>query len=103
MPLGMQIINHLHPMELCNASVDLCTSSPAVYVAAFAGMEAVVANLLEPGDKIIVGVNGIWWVACAVSDHIPTLGSAVSCQCIVGQRLQPEAWQYPSKGTPLSE
>jgi alanine-glyoxylate transaminase/serine-glyoxylate transaminase/serine-pyruvate transaminase len=25
-----------------------------------AGMEAAVANLLEPGDKIIVGVNGIW-------------------------------------------
>jgi aspartate aminotransferase-like enzyme len=23
-------------------------------------MEAVVANLLEPGDKIVVGVNGIW-------------------------------------------
>jgi alanine-glyoxylate transaminase/serine-glyoxylate transaminase/serine-pyruvate transaminase len=25
-----------------------------------AGMEAAVANLLEPGEKIIVGVNGIW-------------------------------------------
>jgi alanine-glyoxylate transaminase/serine-glyoxylate transaminase/serine-pyruvate transaminase len=23
-------------------------------------MEAVIANLLEPGDKIIVGNNGIW-------------------------------------------
>jgi alanine-glyoxylate transaminase/serine-glyoxylate transaminase/serine-pyruvate transaminase len=25
-----------------------------------AGMEAAIANLLEPGEKIIVGVNGIW-------------------------------------------
>ncbi|KAI8464850.1 MAG: pyridoxal phosphate-dependent transferase [Monoraphidium minutum] len=25
-----------------------------------AGMEAVIANLLEPGDKIVVGNNGIW-------------------------------------------
>lgn len=25
-----------------------------------AGMEAAVANLLEPGEKIMVGVNGIW-------------------------------------------
>jgi aspartate aminotransferase-like enzyme len=23
-------------------------------------MEAAIANLLEPGEKIIVGVNGIW-------------------------------------------
>jgi hypothetical protein len=29
------------------------------------GMEAVIANLLEPGDKIIVGVNGIWVRAMA--------------------------------------
>ena len=25
-----------------------------------AGMVAAIANLLEPGEKIIVGVNGIW-------------------------------------------
>jgi hypothetical protein len=25
-----------------------------------AGMEAVIANLLEPGDKIVVGNSGIW-------------------------------------------
>jgi aspartate aminotransferase-like enzyme len=25
-----------------------------------AGMEAAIANLLEPGEKIVVGVNGIW-------------------------------------------
>lgn len=25
-----------------------------------AGMEACIANLLEPGDKIVVGNNGIW-------------------------------------------
>jgi alanine-glyoxylate transaminase/serine-glyoxylate transaminase/serine-pyruvate transaminase len=23
-------------------------------------MEAAIANLLEPGEKIVVGVNGIW-------------------------------------------
>ena len=25
-----------------------------------AGMEMAIANLLEPGDKIVVGNNGIW-------------------------------------------
>ena len=29
-------------------------------MAGHAGMETVIANLLEPGDKIIVGNNGIW-------------------------------------------
>jgi alanine-glyoxylate transaminase/serine-glyoxylate transaminase/serine-pyruvate transaminase len=31
-----------------------------VFSAGHAGMEAAIANLLEPGEKIIVGVNGIW-------------------------------------------
>ena len=31
-----------------------------VRVSGHAGMETVIANLLEPGDKIIVGNNGIW-------------------------------------------
>ncbi len=29
-------------------------------VAPAAGMETVVANLVEPGETIVVGVNGIW-------------------------------------------
>jgi alanine-glyoxylate transaminase / serine-glyoxylate transaminase / serine-pyruvate transaminase len=39
------------------------TSSPYTLMVSgtgHAGMEAAVANLLEPGEKIIVGVNGIW-------------------------------------------
>jgi len=41
--------------QRCMSLLCVCCPSPP-------GMEAVVANLLEPGDKIIVGVNGIWWV-----------------------------------------
>jgi hypothetical protein len=41
----------LHHLMLC----PLCHAVPCP-----PGMEAVVANLLEPGDKIIVGNNGIW-------------------------------------------
>jgi alanine-glyoxylate transaminase/serine-glyoxylate transaminase/serine-pyruvate transaminase len=52
-----------------------------------AGMEASIANLLEPGEKIIVGVNGIWGERVAdlaeryggESGHIWTLLSFVIC------------------------
>jgi hypothetical protein len=62
-----------------------------VCVLACPGMEAVVANLLEPGDKIIVGVNGIWWVTGSavvaprlVQRVLGATGEDSSCQCVVG-------------------
>lgn len=67
------------------------TSSPYTLLVSgtgHAGMEAVVANLLEPGDKIIVGVNGIWGER--VSDlaeryggaAAPGLAAEASCTCV---------------------
>lgn len=32
----------------------------ALSAAGHGGMEAVLCNLLEPGDKVLVAVNGIW-------------------------------------------
>lgn len=32
----------------------------AVSASGHGGMEAVLSNLLEPGDKVLIAVNGIW-------------------------------------------
>lgn len=35
-----------------------------------AGMEAAIANMLEPGETIVVGNNGIWGErACEIADR----------------------------------
>jgi hypothetical protein len=38
-----------------DSNYTLCTSGTG-----HAGMEMAIANLVEPGDKVLVGVNGIW-------------------------------------------
>jgi hypothetical protein len=51
-----------------------------------AGMEAVVANLLEPGDKVVVGVSGIWGErVCDMAERFQgmrALGEAVVFRCV---------------------
>lgn len=50
-------------------------------------MEAVIANLLEPGDKIIVGVNGIWGERVAdLAERYQGEGRG-SCVVIMGERV----------------
>jgi aspartate aminotransferase-like enzyme len=45
-----------------------------------AGMEAAIANLLEPGDKIIVGNAGIWGERVAdLSARYGGTGALVAC------------------------
>lgn len=87
---------YLQPRKPCVVMLDaLCC-----LLVACAGMEAVVANLLEPGDKIVVGVNGIWWVPCAVEKPPLVKASfAFCCQCVVGlsepfvrQPVQQQYW-----------
>lgn len=67
---SLPLLGHMHPpfisiMDEIKKGLQYLfqTSSPYTMLISgtgHAGMEAVVANLLEPGDKIIVGVNGIW-------------------------------------------
>lgn len=37
----------------------------AVSASGHGGMEAVLCNLIEPGDKVLVAINGIWGVRAA--------------------------------------
>lgn len=37
----------------------------AISASGHAGMEAVISNLLEPGDKALIAVNGIWGIRAA--------------------------------------
>ncbi|XP_018567538.1 serine--pyruvate aminotransferase, mitochondrial [Anoplophora glabripennis] len=48
----------------------------AVSAAGHAGMEAVISNLLEPGDKVLIAVNGIWGIRA--SDMARRYGAEVN-------------------------
>ena len=37
-----------------------CPFDPGASCGMFAGMETAIANMLEPGETIVVGNNGIW-------------------------------------------
>ncbi|GBF98320.1 alanine-glyoxylate transaminase [Raphidocelis subcapitata] len=66
----LPLLGHMHPsffkiMDEIQGGLRYLfqTSSPytlCISGTGHAGMEAVIANLLEPGDKILVGNNGIW-------------------------------------------
>ena len=57
-----------------------------------AGMEAMVANLVEPGDRVVVGVHGVFGLRFA--DAVRRAGGeAVAVTAEFGQSLDPEAVQ----------
>jgi len=40
------------------------------------GMEAVLINLLEPGEKVLIGVNGLWGIrAASTAERIGNISS----------------------------
>ncbi|KAF8067361.1 hypothetical protein HT031_002409 [Scenedesmus sp. PABB004] len=67
---ALPLLGHMHPpfikiMDEIKAGLQYLfqTSSPYTLMISgtgHAGMEAAIANLLEPGEKVVVGVNGIW-------------------------------------------
>eukprot|EP00877_Chromochloris_zofingiensis_P003269 jgi/Chrzof1/12943/Cz07g13110.t1 len=67
---ALPLLGHMHPpffhiMDEIQGGLRYFfqTDSPYTLLVSgtgHAGMEAAVANLLEPGEKIMVGVNGIW-------------------------------------------
>jgi hypothetical protein len=84
-----------------------CPHLPGGWLAA--GMEAVVANLLEPGDKIVVGVNGIWVSlvvlmrvglalarVCSQLDLCPQQCARCRCRCCYRASACP-TWQSATK------
>lgn len=68
--LGRPMIGHLDPrfiavMERCKQRLreTMGTANPVTFPVSgtgSAGMEAVLVNLLEPGDRAVVGVNGVF-------------------------------------------
>eukprot|EP00879_Flechtneria_rotunda_P011978 GHRR01012511.1.p1 GENE.GHRR01012511.1~~GHRR01012511.1.p1 ORF type:complete len:241 (+),score=67.20 GHRR01012511.1:559-1281(+) len=66
----LPLLGHMHPpfihiMDEIKEGLQYMFQTESPYTlmisgTGHAGMEAAVANLLEPGEKIIVGVNGIW-------------------------------------------
>lgn len=54
------------------------------------GMEAIVANLVEPGDRVVVGVHGVFGVRFADSVRRAG-GEAVTVEAEFGQSLDPDA------------
>ncbi|MGK0301221.1 MAG: alanine-glyoxylate transaminase/serine-glyoxylate transaminase/serine-pyruvate transaminase [Planctomycetota bacterium] len=57
-----------------------------------AGMEAIVSNLVEPGDRVVVGVHGVFGVRFADSVRRAG-GEAVEVVAEFGQPLDPDAMQ----------
>lgn len=67
---ALPLLGHMHPpfiaiMDEIKGGLRYMFQTQSPYTlmisgTGHAGMEAAVANLLEPGEKIIVGVNGIW-------------------------------------------
>lgn len=57
-----------------------------------AGMEAIVANLVEPGDRVVVGVNGVFGARFADSVRRAG-GDSVEVVAEFGQSLDPDAMQ----------
>ena len=53
----------------------------------FAGMEAAIANMLEPGETIVVGNNGIW--GQRVCDIAERYGGVMSFFALLAGRI---AW-----------
>eukprot|EP00894_Picocystis_sp_ML_P002433 jgi/Pico_ML_1/52950/g3583.t2 len=68
--MTLPLLGHLHPpfvkiMDEIKQGLQYLAQTESPYAMAVsgsghAGMEASIANVLEPGDKIIVGNNGIW-------------------------------------------
>ncbi|MBS0210800.1 MAG: aminotransferase class V-fold PLP-dependent enzyme, partial [Planctomycetes bacterium] len=68
--LSTPTVGHLDPyyLALMNGMQDMlrqvfCTKNPLTFAVSgtgSAGMECTVVNLIEPGDKMIVGVNGVF-------------------------------------------
>jgi alanine-glyoxylate transaminase/serine-glyoxylate transaminase/serine-pyruvate transaminase len=56
------------------------------------GMEAIVANLVEPGDRVVVGVHGVFGVRFADSVRRAG-GDVVEVVAEFGQSLDPDAMQ----------
>lgn len=45
-----------------------------------AGMEACIANLVEPGDKVVVGNNGLWGArVCDMAERFRGDSQALLC------------------------
>ncbi|ODM88834.1 Serine--pyruvate aminotransferase, mitochondrial [Orchesella cincta] len=67
---GNQIIGHMHKecfkiMDEIKAGLRYAFQTENSWTLAVSGpshlgMEAVLVNLLEPGDKVLIGVNGLW-------------------------------------------
>ncbi|WIA13100.1 hypothetical protein OEZ85_006700 [Tetradesmus obliquus] len=67
---ALPLLGHMHPpfihiMDEIKEGLRYMFQTESPYTlmisgTGHAGMEAAIANLLEPGEKIIVGVNGIW-------------------------------------------
>jgi len=57
-----------------------------------AGMEAIVANLVEPGDRVVVGVHGVFGLRMADSVRRAG-GDAVEVKVEFGRSLDPDAMQ----------
>ncbi|KAF6263065.1 pyridoxal phosphate-dependent transferase [Scenedesmus sp. NREL 46B-D3] len=67
---SLPLLGHMHPpflkiMDEISDGLRYLFQTDSKYTlmvsgTGHAGMEAAIANLLEPGEKIIVGVNGIW-------------------------------------------
>ena len=68
--LSLPVLGHLHPectkiMDDIKAGIQYVFQTKneltlAVSASGHAGMEAVLCNLIEPGDKVLIAVNGIW-------------------------------------------
>ncbi|HEB52573.1 MAG TPA: alanine--glyoxylate aminotransferase family protein [bacterium] len=63
------------------------------------GMEAVVANLVEPGDRVVVGVNGVFGMRFADSVRRAG-GEAVVVEAPFGCALDPDALRTAIAGGP---
>ncbi|CAL8083464.1 unnamed protein product [Orchesella dallaii] len=67
---GLQLIGHMHAetfqiMDEIKAGMQYAFQTKNQWTLVISGpghlgMEAVLVNLLEPGDKVLIGVNGLW-------------------------------------------
>lgn len=98
--LSSPLLGHLDPVFLnvmndiqCSLREVFETKHPftiAISGTGSAGMEASIVNLVEPGDSVIVGINGVFGTRLAsVVDRCG--GKAIAVEAPWGQCIQPES------------
>lgn len=95
---SLPLLGHMHPpfikiMDEISQGLRYLFQTKSNYTllisgTGHAGMEAAIANLIEPGEKIIVGVNGIW------GERVADLAGRYGAEVIELKRPPGETFSY---------